>query len=85
MKNTLKDCLCLHFTGGIRANIAYGNEIIIQVSNNVLHQLSSRVFGTLVREILNYNVIYENVHFSKHPMELTEKEKLFDTLEQIVT
>lgn len=46
--------------------------------------MSSRVFGTLVREILNYKVIYTNIEFSKDPMDLTEKEKLFDTLEQIV-
>lgn len=47
--------------------------------------MSSRVFGTLVREILNYKVTYENIHYSKDPMDLTEKEKLYETLEQIVT
>lgn len=71
--------------GGVRSKFAYDNEIVIQVSNNVLHQMSSRVFGTLVQEILDYNVIYENIQYPREPMELTEKEKLFYTLEQIVT
>lgn len=47
--------------------------------------MSSRVFGTLVEEILDYNVIYENVtsKFPVNPMELSEKNKLFWTLKQI--
>lgn len=67
--------------GGVRSKFAYDNEIVIQVSNNVLHQMSSRVFGTLVKEILDYNVSYENVEY---PKGLTEKEKLFHTLDQIL-
>lgn len=73
-----------YFPEAIRANFAYDKEIIIQVSNNALHQMSSRVFGTLVREILNYKVVYTNVKFSKNELEITEKEKLYDTLQQII-
>lgn len=62
---------------------AYGDEIVIQVSNNVLHQISSRVFGILAREILNYNVVYEDIQFTQDAMQLNEKEKLYETLEQI--
>lgn len=85
MKN-LETKLFHLFIGDTRLKLAsaYGNEIIIQVSENVLHQITSRVFGTLAKEILNQNVTYENIQFSKDSMELTEKEKLYDTLEQIV-
>lgn len=63
---------------------AYGDEIVIQVSNNVLHQISSRVFGIIAQEILNYNVVYEDIRFSQQDsMQLNEKDKLFETLEQI--
>lgn len=77
--------VCL--VGGVRSKFAYDNEIVIQVSNNVLHQLSSRVFGTLVEEILDYNVKYENVtnKFPRNPMALSEKDKLYYTLKQIET
>lgn len=76
---------CFVHTGDTRAKLAsaYGDEIVIQVSDNVLHQISSRVFGILAREILNYNVIYEDIQFSQDPLQLNEKEKLFETLEQI--
>lgn len=62
----------------------YGGEIVIKVSNNVLHQLSSRVFGTLAKEILNYDVIYEDTHLTKNFTQLTEREKLFETLEELM-
>lgn len=73
--------------GGVRSKFAYDNEIVIQVSNNVLHQIRSRVFGTLVEEILDYNVKYENVisKYPRNPMELSEKDKLYYTLGQIET
>lgn len=64
--------------------LTYGGEIVIKVSNNVLHQISSRVFGILASEILNYDVKYEDIHFSKNPMQLTEKEKLFETLQELM-
>lgn len=44
----------------------------------------SRVFGTLVHDILNYDVRYEDIEFPKDAVQLTEKEKLFHTIEQIV-
>lgn len=49
--------------------------------------MSSRVFGTLVEEILDYNVKYENVtnKFPVNPMALSEKDKLYYTLKQIET
>lgn len=73
--------------GGVRSKFAYDNEIVIQVSNNVLHQISSRVFGTLVEEILDYNVRYENVtsKYPASPTELSERDKLYYTLKQIET
>lgn len=85
-RNLEKKKLFHLFIGDTRLKLAsaYGNEIIIQVSDNVLHQITSRIFGTLAKEILNQNVTYENIQFSKDSMELTEKEKLYDTLEQIV-
>lgn len=73
------------FAGSVRSKFAFDNEIVIQVSNNVLNQMSSRVFGTLVQEIFDYKITYQNVQYPIDPMELTEKEKLFYTLEQIVT
>lgn len=82
-------CFFFHFlvhTGDTRAKLAtaYGDEIVIQVSNNVLHQISSRVFGILAQEILNYNVVYEDIQFSQEDsMRLNEKDKLYETLEQI--
>lgn len=79
----------VHFmlAGGVRSKFAYDNEIVIQVSNNVLHQISSRVFGTLVEEILDYNVRYENVtsKYPVNPTQLSEKDKLYYTLKQIET
>lgn len=76
----------LLFTEKIRSRqiSSYNDEIVIQVSNDVLHQISSRIFGTFVKEILNYNVIYEDITYSREPKQMTEKDKLYDTLEQIV-
>lgn len=72
------------FTEDSRANLAsaYGGEIIIQVSNNVLHQINSHIFGTLASEFLNYDVTYEDIHYSKNS--ITEKEKLYETLEELM-
>lgn len=78
--------IILFFLGAIRAKLAatYGGEIIIKVSNNVLHQISSRVFGILAREVLNYDVKYEDIHYSQNVMQLNEKEKLFETLYELM-
>lgn len=62
----------------------YTDEILIQVSNNALHQISSRIFGTLIKETWNYNVIYEDITFTSDPKQMSEKDKIYDTLEQIV-
>lgn len=58
-----------------------GQEIIIQVSDNILHQITSRIFGTLATEFLNENVIYKDVQY---PPETSETDKLFETFKDIV-
>lgn len=73
----------LCFAGNARAENCSGfdDEIIIQVSDNVLHQITSRIFGIFLTEIYNYHVCYEEI---KYPAgSLTEKRKLYETLEQI--
>lgn len=67
-----------------KSGSGYSDEVVIQVSNNVLHQISSRIFGTLIKETWNYNVIYEDITFTADPKQMTEKDKIYDTLEQIV-
>lgn len=57
--------------------------MIIHVSNNTLHQISSHIFGIFIKEILNYMVVYKPIAYSGDPIKLTEKEKLYDTLDQI--
>lgn len=67
-----------------KSGSSYTDEVVIQVSNNVLHQISSRIFGTLIKETWNYNVIYEDITFTADPKQMTEKDKIYDTLEQIL-
>lgn len=67
-----------------KSGSGYTDEIVIQVSNNALHQISSRIFGTLIKETWNYNVIYEDITFTADPKQMSEKDKIYDTLEQIV-
>lgn len=74
-----------HFAEDTPVKSIYNQNITIQVSNNVLHQISSHVFGILAREKLNYNVIYEDIQLPQDNGELNETLKLFYTLEQIET
>lgn len=82
----LQKCPFFVFSESFRtkSGSGYNDEIVIQVSNNVLHQISSRIFGTLMKETWNYNIIYEDITFTADPKHMSEKDKIYDTLEQIV-
>ncbi|XP_031629591.1 receptor-type guanylate cyclase gcy-18-like isoform X3 [Contarinia nasturtii] len=75
-------CLSSTESQDTRVNLAtYDEEIVIQVSNNVLHQISSHVFGILAKEILNRKIVYEDIQF---PQDLiNEREKLSEILDKI--
>ena len=58
------------------------DDLIIQTSNNVFHQVTSRIFAIYLREVLGYqHVMLQENDF---PSSDTEMIKLFRTLENIV-
>lgn len=79
-------CSTVSFVSGdtrLDTTSPYGGKIVIQVSNNTLHQINSRIFGILLTEILNQTVIYEDIQFTKDLKQLDERDKLYDIIENI--
>lgn len=59
----------------------YQDPVVIQVGNNVLNQISSRVFAIYLNEYLGYNdVVIQEIEFKA---DMKEEEKLYDTFEEL--
>lgn len=57
------------------------DPVIIQVSNHVLNQISSRVYAIYLKEHLGYNdIVLEEIEFQA---DMLEEEKLYQTFEQL--
>lgn len=60
-------------------------NISIVVSNDTLNQIVSRIHGIFASEVLGYDVIYEPVDVKEDPANITEDERIAETLFQLVT
>lgn len=82
--NTLQFFWPVYLLENLGLRIKERENISIVVSNDALNQIVSRIHGKFASEVLGYDVIYEAVDVKQVAENITEDERIAETLFQLV-